>query len=380
MTVTRVCRRILEGSSPEEAREHFADAIGALSEDDRGHLDFYVDGGERRARWGIHTAVSWVAGAASSRWRFLLNPAEAKPSYGDPYRWLTPADELAELARRFAETAVQALQTWQPKEHLGISRDADLRWVHAMLVHVPEVTPAVKKTVQLMIHDAQRGQDRPRSYDYRERDDHRQFTELLAAITRIVAASLPQAPAARRAALGDPTEVTPRSLSTVAADALDEYLDRHAGDDQLVEKALLSFAWRDGCRRESAFSDVLARHSNPQQAIRTLTHDLRRRLGGNPTDREAWAQYVLALPECGTETILALPAWTALKTSGSRYDTTHPAVLALVAGMLGNDHQAWQRLADSPISYSSPNARLRLGDVLSAAADGTDWPKPPASR
>ncbi|MFH8386571.1 hypothetical protein ACH4E7_37540 [Kitasatospora sp. NPDC018058] len=55
-------------------------------------------------------------------------------------------------------------------------------------------------------------------------------------------------------------------------------------------------------------------------------------------------------------------------------------MLALVADMLGDNHQAWQRLADSPMSVSGANAWLRLGEIPGAAADGTDWPKPPASR
>lgn len=191
---------------------------------------------------------------------------------------------------------------------------------------------------------------------------------------------LSQTPATRRAALGDPAQVTPRSLSAVTPEVLDEYLDRHTGDDQLVENALLSFAWRSSYRHDPSFADVLARHSDPQQVVHTLTHDLRSRLGGNPANREAWAQHILALPGCRSETILALPAWTALKSRGSHYDRTHPTVLALVAGMLGDDQQAWHRLTDSPISNSGPNAWLRLGDILKAAADGTDWPKPPTSR
>ncbi|MFE5584920.1 hypothetical protein [Kitasatospora sp. NPDC056531] len=380
MTVTRVCRFLCEGSSAEEARERFAAELASFGESDRRSIDFYLKDGGRRATWGARAAVAWVAGAAEGRWRLVLNPSEAKPSYGDPYTWLTPADELTELGRRFAETAVQALRTWQPADSLGISRAADLRWVHAMLVHLSEVTPAVKKTVQLMIRDAHRSPTRPRSYDYRAQEDQRQFTELLAAITRIVADPLPQEPAVRRAALGDPTQVTPRTLSAVAPEVLDEYLDRHAGDDALVEKALLSFAWHGGYRHEPSFSEVLARHSNPPQALHALTHELRSRLGGNPANRETWARHILALPGCPSETVLALPAWTALKTRGTHYDSTHPAVVALVVGTLGDDHQAWQRLADSPISNSGPNAWLRLGDVLNAAADGTEWPRPPASR
>ncbi|MFD0400342.1 hypothetical protein ACFVHI_19965 [Kitasatospora sp. NPDC127121] len=380
MLTTRICGFLQEGSSKEEARQHFAAELSALDETDRRDIEFLHlrdDGFD--TDWGTDSAVSWVSHAADGRWRLVLNPAEAKPAYGDPHAWQSHADELADLGRHFAETAVQALRTWKPKDLYGISRAADLRWIHAMLVHLPELTPAVETTVRLVIRDARRGRSGLQSYDYKSQDDRRQFDELLDAITRIVADPAPQPPATRRGALGDPEEVTVRSLSAVTAVVLDAYLDRHAGDDELVEKALLSFAWH-GHRSEPAFTSVLARHSDPQRAVHTLTRELRHRLGGNPSNREAWAREILALPACPSETILALPAWTALKARGHHYNSTHPTVIALVEAALGDDHQAWQRFADSPIGNSGPNAWLRLGDILTAAADGTTWPKPPTSR
>jgi hypothetical protein len=380
MLVTRICRLLLDGSSIEKAREQFADELAELDDEGRREVDLYLEDGILDAEWGAEAAVSWVRHAVDGSWRLLLDPAQAKPSYGEPYAWRTPAERLSDLGRQFADVAVQALQTWRPGKLSGISQASELRWVYAMLVHLPDVTPAVRKTVQRMVDDARRSLGRSRSYEYRWQDDHRQFADLLASITRIVADPLPQAPDTRRAALGDPTQVTPRSLSAVAPDVLDDYLDRHAGDDQLMEKALLSFAWYGGHRRGLSFPEVLARHSDPQQAVHALSHDLRRRLGGNPANREAWARLVLALPDCPSETVLALPAWTALNTGQGHRGGTHPSVLAQVADALGDDRQAWQRLADSPISYSGPNAWLRLGDILTAAADGSDWPKPPASR
>ncbi|MFI8083045.1 hypothetical protein ACIF6L_19890 [Kitasatospora sp. NPDC086009] len=380
MLATRICGFLQNGSSKEEARQHFAAELSALDETDRRDIEFLHlrdDGFD--TGWGTDSAVSWVSHAADGRWRLILNPAEAKPAWGDPRTWRSHADELADLGGHFAETAAQALQTWKPKEFYGISQATDLRWVHAMLIHLPELMPAVEAAVRLVIRDARRGRSGPQSYDYRAQEDRRQFDELLDAITRIVADPGPQPPATRRAALGDPEEVTVRSLSAVSAEVLDAYLDRHAGDDELVEKALLSFAWH-GHRSEPAFTSVLARHSDPHHAVHTLTYELRRRLGGNPNNREAWAREILALPDCPSETILALPAWTALKARGNHYNSTHPTVIALVEAALGNDHQAWQRFAASPISNSGPNAWLRLGDILTAAADGTAWPKPSASR
>ncbi|MFJ9610697.1 hypothetical protein ACIRS1_30585 [Kitasatospora sp. NPDC101176] len=379
MLTVRICTFLQDGSSKEQARQHFAAELAALEETERRDIEFLYlrDGFE--ARWGTDSAVSWVRRAADGRWRLILNPTEAKPAYGDPHTWQSHPDELADLGRHFAQTAAQALRTWKPKDLYGISTASDLRWIRDMLVHLPELTPAVEATVRLVIRDARRGRSGPQSYDYKSQEDRRQFDELLDAITRIVADPAPQPPATRRTALGNPEEVTVRSLSAVTAEVLDAYLNRHTGDDALVEKALLSFAWH-GHRSEPAFAPLLARHSDPRHAVHTLTRELRRRLGGGPSNREAWARQVLALPNCPSETILALPAWTALKARGHHYNSTHPTVIALVEAALGDDPHAWQRFADSPISNSGPNAWLRLGDILTAAADGTAWPKPPGSR
>lgn len=380
MLTTRICGFLQDGSSKAQARERFAAELAALEESDRRDIEvLYLRDDGFEARWGTDSAVSWVSRAADGQWRLVLNPAEAKLAHGNPRPWRSHADELADLGRHFAETAAQALQTWQPRDLYRISRAADLRWIRDMLVHLPDLTPAVETTVRLVIRDARRGRSGPQSYDYRAREDRRQFDELLDAITRMVADPAPQPPATRRTALGSPEEVTVRSLSAVTAEVLDAYLDRHAGDDELVEKALLSFAWH-GRRSEPAFASVLARHSDPHHAVHTLTRELRRRLGGNPGNREAWAREILALPDCPSETVLALPAWTALKARGHHYNNTHPTVITLVEATLGDDHQAWQRFADSPISNSGPSAWLRLGDILTAAAAGTAWPKPPGSR
>ncbi|WP_224283884.1 hypothetical protein [Streptomyces sp. LS1784] len=112
-----------------------------------------------------------------------------------------------------------------------------------------------------------------------------------------------------------------RSLSAVTAEVLNAYLDRHAGGDDLVERALLPLA-RHGHGGEPAFASVLAHHSDPHHDVHTLTQELRHGLGGNPGNREAWARGILALPDCSSETVLALPTWTALQARGHRYDTT----------------------------------------------------------
>ncbi|MFB7949136.1 hypothetical protein ACFC6L_29960 [Kitasatospora phosalacinea] len=379
----RICGMVAEGASEDEARDRFSVELAALDGTARKELSLYLgDDPVLGAEFGREAAVLWAQSAADEHWRLILDPTEAKPRYSDdPYPWRTPPEELADLASRFALVAEQALHTWQPREHYGISQAADLRWVHAMLVHLPEVTAETRAAVQRIVRDARRNPNRPRSYRPQDYEDHEQFTKLLTDITRIVANPLPQSSATRRAALGDPVEVTSRQLSAVEPALLTAYLDQHAGNDQLVEKALLSCAQRGSHGSEPVFADILARHSDPQHALRTLTRDLRRRLGGGPNDRESWTRHVLALPDHDQETVLALPAWTTLTVGGPRYrGSIHPAVLTLVTTTLGDDPLAWQRFADSPISHAGHTAWLRLGEVLDAAVRGTPWPKPPTSR
>lgn len=101
-------------------------------------------------------------------------------------------------------------------------------------------------------------------------------------------------------------------------EALANYLDRHTGDDALIEKALLAIVQTSYYGPKSSFGDVLNRHSDPDRAVRAMTHDFRRLLGGKPATRERWALEVLALPNHDAQLIRALPAWTALKLSGAR--------------------------------------------------------------
>ncbi|WP_434593083.1 hypothetical protein [Streptomyces sp. A5-4] len=108
--------------------------------------------------------------------------------------------------------------------------------------------------------------------------------------------------------------------------------------------------------------------------------DLRRRLGGGPELRGSWAEIMLARPECPPELLRLLPAWSALKARGPRYDTTHPAVAAYVTEALGDSDAAWQRFTASPMSHAGPGAWHRLGDLLDAAVEGAAWPTPPPGR
>ncbi|MET7718209.1 hypothetical protein [Streptomyces sp. NPDC005407] len=91
-------------------------------------------------------------------------------------------------------------------------------------------------------------------------DQRREIEEILDTIERILADPLSAVGAdRRRSALGAPGEVTVRELAGVPAQALSEYLDRHPGDDSLVEKALLACA-ASGHQSDDDFEDVLRRH------------------------------------------------------------------------------------------------------------------------
>jgi hypothetical protein len=374
--ITRLCRTVRDGASAEEAQARFTAELEALATDARRHVERYFTDAEFLLEYGCRSAVSWVQHAAEGNWRHLLDPAHAANRYGDPRTWRASEDLLADLGRRFAVAAVRALDLWEAPSSRDYAEPRDLLWVHRMLLHLPHVTDEVRAKVRRVLRDT-----RPVSRDpWRMRsvtawDDERRLSELRAAIERIIA---DPAATTRENALGDPRQVSPRDLAAATHDVLEDYLNRHA-NDELVEKALLSFAHRPGSR--TAFADVLARHSAPQAAILQITMDLRRRLGGGPHLREAWTRNILALPDRTDELIRALPAWTALSVGGGNgYSPPDEAVTAVVMAALGEDEAAWARFAANPSSYTGPNAWLRLGDILDAARSGTPWPKPRAPR
>ncbi|MFI8930065.1 hypothetical protein ACIG3E_20580 [Streptomyces sp. NPDC053474] len=375
--ITRMSRLVRDGVAEQEVRSRFADELDALGSKNRRHVDSIFDDSTDELDYGLRAAVSWVEAAADSTWRYILAPAEAKPRYGEPHTWLASDELLASLGQRFAATAVKALRLWEPDSQPSRPTPRDLRWVHAMLLHLPHVSEEVKGQARAVVrHIRPRPRGRWELHDFAEQRDGEQLTEIHAAIERILG---DPATAARKWALGDPEQVTVADLSRASAEVLLDYLDRHTGNDTLVEKALLSFA-SYAYRPELSFSDVLARHSTPETALLQITTNLRKHLGGGPPLRETWARQVLALQDCTPELIRALPAWTALTVGGDRYSNVRKAVAAVVLSALGDSDEAWARFASSPASYAGPTAWLRLGDVLDAAAHGTGWPKPPGAK
>lgn len=374
--LTRVCRMFRDGASGEQVRSHFADDLSTLAPDRLRRIEDYLSDVADMRKYGEHATTSWMENAAEGSWRYILNPTEAKHRYGDPHVWRSPDDILRDLGQRFAEAGVEALKLWEPQKDTAYRTQPDLRWVHSTLVHLAIVSDEVEDRVRTVLKDF-RPDPYARAHDYTAQNRERQLSETRASIVRIIGD--PSA-AARKSALGDPNRLTVRDLAGATGEVLEDYLTRHAGNDDLVEKALLAFA-SGSYRPNLTFADVLARHSAPQAALMDITTGLRRRLGGSPSYREAWAREVLALPDLNPELIRALPAWTALTVGGSsRYGTTHQAVTTIVMNALGDSDKAWTRFASSPASYSGPTAWLRLGDVLDASVHGTAWPTPPSTR
>lgn len=373
---TRMCRMRRDGATEEEVREHFANDLAELLPEQRKRIDRVLSDDKYGLLFGCRTAISRIALSADGKWRYILNPDQAT-KYGRPHPWRASQDQLASLARKFAEHATVALELWEPDPEAPVRSAEDLRWVRDLLQHLPVVTPEVTEKARLICREARRGLARRRGYGgYGPASDVQQTRALLDTIERMTAEPLPDPGPARTASLGRPDQITVRDLVGVPGAVLDGYLRRHPGDDSLVERALLAFASR-AYHRDLSFADVLKRHSDPRRALLVLTQSLRRRLGGGPNLREAWVVAVLNLPATEPELIRALPAWAALKAGGPHGQAAHPAVTSVVRTALGDNAEAWQRFATSPASYAGPTAWLRLGDLLDSAANGTPWPTPP---
>ncbi|MEV0006484.1 hypothetical protein AB0H28_29990, partial [Micromonospora sp. NPDC050980] len=376
--ITRMCRSLRDGAAKAQVLVDYADELAALPADDFPHVERFLDDIADVQEFGCQAAISWVEQAADGSWRYLLAPEEAKDQIGRSHAWEAPAELLRTLGQRFAEAAVQALALWEPEPSKRYPTPPRLRWLYLMLLHLPTITDDIAERVRAVL-SANRPAPESRwsvtSHTDSERQRH--TADLRASIEGILG---DPAAVTRGVALGDPRQVTARNLASAPDDVLDDYLNRHRQDDDLVENALLSFAWGT-YRPQLSFTDVLARHSTPRAALLNITTDLRRRLGGSPNYREAWTRQILALPDCEDELIRALPAWVVLKLAGAyRYRAGNRAVTSVVTTALGDSGKAWTRFAANPASPTGPNAWLRLGDLLDAAVSGSAWPASPSSR
>lgn len=378
--VARGCRMHRDGADKQQVLDHFAADLSALTDEEQDRFSHFLDRESTiTIDWGCQAPVKWVRHSASGTWRHLLNPAQAKDGY-QPVDWRASATTLADLAAGFAGIAAQALTFWEPADRYSVIDLDDVAWVRDMMLHLPTVTEEVKAGVRPIVRDARRQLSSSHPGRQPRYDQLRELEEILDTIERVLADPPPAVGAdRRRSALGAPDEVTVRGLAHVQAQALSEYLDRHPGDDALVEKALLACA-ASGYWSDDNFAKVLWRHSLPDEALLRLTAGLRTNLGGAPSWREAWTRLILARPDTERELVRALPAWSALRARGGSHGSAHPAVVSAVREALGADQDAWDRFANCPATYSGPTAWLRLGDLLDAAATGAPWPKPPGSR
>ncbi|WP_318200239.1 hypothetical protein [Streptomyces sp. SCL15-4] len=376
----RASRMRRDGSDEQRVLDHFAGELSALTDEEQLRVRHFV-GRTSTALLdiGCRAPVTWVRHTASGTWRHLLDPARAKDGHHRA-EWRARADTLAGLAVRFAETAARALPFWEPEDRYTAIAPDEVAWVRDMVLHLPTVTEDVRAGIRPIVRDARKRLHHRHPGLQPRHDERREIEEILGTIERVLA----DPPAAtgtdrHRSALGAPAEVTVRELAGVTGRTLSEYLDRHPGDDCLVEKALLACAAR-GTRSDGDFEDVLRRHGSPDTVLLRLTEGLRANLGGAPSWREAWTRLVLARPDTGPDLVRALPAWSALRARGGRHGSAHPSVVTVVRAALGTAQDAWDRFAACPATHSGPTAWLRLGDLLDAAAAGTAWPKPPGSR
>ncbi len=385
--LTRISRSCRDGLTPAQAREHYAEELAAASQEERDYVERFLDEETQSGylqTMACRSAVTWVEHASRQTWRYLLNPSEAR-RLGQPREWLASEELVAALGTRFATISLTALSLWEPDTESRYPVVRDLGWLHALLVHLPEVPDEARQKARLVVQQTRRalaarsGAHGYSSSGHSAWEKNRRANELITTIMPLITDPVPALPGRRTASLGDPQGIGFKKLADADENVLVAYLDRHTGNDTLVEEALLSFAARS-YRKSLTFDDVLARHSAPEQTLLDLTLHLRRRLGGGPDLRGSWAEIMLARPECPAELLRLLPAWSALKARGPRYDTTHPAVGAYVTEALEDSDEAWQRFAASPMSHAGPGAWHRLGDLLDAAVNGTAWPTPPPGR
>ncbi|WGD38704.1 hypothetical protein [Streptomyces cathayae] len=378
--LARGCRMLRAGSDEQQVLDHFATDLSALTDEEQVPFHHALRcKSTTLLDMGCCAPVTWVQRAASGTWRHLLNPTQAKDGYR-PVHWQASTAMLTDLAAQFAKTAARALPYWEPKKRSWGITAREVAWVRDMVLRLPTITEDIKAGVLPIVRDARERLRYRRSGLQPRHDERGELQEILGTIERVLADPAPAAGADRRwTALGAPDEMAVRDLARIQTQALSDYLDRHAGDDSLVEKALLSCA-ASGYRSHDDFEEVLRRHSSPDTVLLPLTERLRTNLGGGPSWREAWTRLVLAGPEAGPALVRALPAWSALRARSDRHGTAHPAVVATVREALGTDQDAWGRFAACPATQSGPTAWLRLGDLLDAAAAGVPWPKPPGSR
>ncbi|WP_150252392.1 hypothetical protein [Nocardiopsis deserti] len=368
----RIAHQVSLGVPADEVEKQFREELPYLRERRRWPLDRVLSGEEIWVESALEDPVDTAKTYASDTWKYILETADLPEERHVPHSWSAPPETLAKLRGMFAEAAVHVIPWWRNDPHEQRFGTKDVRWLRVILTHLPEITPGLKESVRPIIR-AGESYLRRHGSSYRSHQlyqDMQRLHEDLNILRRLVDSPFVPATSGVRE-FGSPDKVEVRELADLGADDLERYLDAYRGHDTLVEKALLSLAFKRSPAGKS-FAELLARHSQPDAALLRLTRELRARLGGNPPLRQAWTVLVLSLPEVHPEVVRALPLWSAVRCLQGQ-----PAVVSAVSQTLGADERAWERFAANPATSTGEHAWLRLGDVLDASASGEPWPAAP---
>ncbi|MEW2160578.1 hypothetical protein AB0950_35765 [Streptomyces sp. NPDC007189] len=229
-----------------QARERYADELTAASQEERDYVERFLDE-EMQSGYvqsmACRSAVAWVERAGKQTWRFLLNPGEAQ-HFGRPREWLASQDLLAALGARFAIISLTALGLWEPDTDSRYPVVRDLGWLQAMLVHLPEIPDEARRKARLVVQETRRAlstcsprQDYSPSHSAWE--ESRRVKEQINTIMPLVTDPAPALSGRHTTSLGAPQDVGFKKLADADEDVVVAYLDRHTGNDTLVEEALL---------------------------------------------------------------------------------------------------------------------------------------------
>jgi hypothetical protein len=292
--------------------------------------------------------------------------------------WASDAGHRHQLVARLAQL-VAATLPWLATSDTIIIEERELAGVYCTLALHPAL-PDEARVAAEHLADAARARGRNRRWSSDDRSGI-----YLQALAPLLGAPRPRQYGASAAAgrlvddLSRPSaQPTLKALRQLNVDQ--PVVDRRAGDDELVELALLAASGTNHADPDQ----LLKAHSDPRGALLILTSELRRRLGGNPEDRCRWVRFVLRSRWCTEEVVAALPEHAAMAVvtehgAPARQEQPNPIVM-MIRARLGDHADAWQRFAANPATNTGEGAWLRLGELLAAAVTGGPWPAPPPRR
>jgi hypothetical protein len=313
------------------------------------------------------------AGAHRNRGR----GAQAGPGWRG---WASDSGHRRQLVARLAQLVASTLP-WLAASGTMIIDEKELTGVYCTLALHP-APPDEARVAAEQLADAARARGRSRRWSTDDRSGI-----YLQALAPLLSAPRPRhygASAAAGRLVDDVSRPSARptlkTLRQLNVDQLRTVVDRRAGDDELVELALLAGSGTNHAEPDQ----LLEAHSDPGGALLALTRELRRRLGGNPEDRCRWVRFMLRSRWCTEEVVAALPAHAAMAVVteyGAPARQEQPnLIVTMIQARLGDHDDAWQRFAANPATKTGEGAWLRLGELLDAAVGGGPWPAPPPRR